>query len=60
MGALMVLLEVRFESVGSVRVACEIGVLLSAGACSAVLTVALTGKRRVRVEYRTRRILSLV
>ena len=56
MGALMVLLEVRFESVGSVRVACEIGVLLSAGACSAVLT----GKRRVRVEYRTRRILSLV
>ena len=52
----MVLLEVRFESVGSVRVACEIGVLLSAGAYSAVLT----GMRRVRVEYRTRRILSLV
>ena len=56
----MVLLEVRFESVGSVRVACEIGVLLSAGACSAVLTAVLTGMRRVRVEYRTRRILSLV
>lgn len=56
----MVLLEVRFKSVGSVRVACEIGVLLSAGAYSAALTAVLTGMRRVRVEYRTRRILSLV
>lgn len=51
-----------------VWVKCEIGVQLSAGAYSAflsaaltvALTVVLTGKRRVRVEYRTRRILRLV
>ena len=62
----MVLLEGRLTGAGSVRVTCEIGVQRSAGACRAMLNKkgadrkVLTGKRRVRVEYRTRRILSLV